>query len=121
MNEARPKTCKTIHVYYMFNVEEHQVHGRATTEYDCDWAGITGSWSYDFCENRYPDLKRDAERTALATVIARKAVTELRKKFPKDKSGSTDVSITYSEQFNYGHIKIHYKATNNFYEELKSW
>lgn len=82
MNEPRPKTKKTINVYYMFSVESREVHGRATSEYDSELAGITDSWSYDFCKNRYPDLESDAERTALATVIAKKAVYELRKRFP---------------------------------------
>ena len=121
INESRSKTLKTIDVYYTFSVDTYQVHGHTTSQYDADDVGITQSWSYDFCQHRYPNLESNAERIALAKVIAHNAVIQLRKKFPLDKSGSNDVSIYYSEQFNYGHIKIHYSATNLFYEELKSW
>ena len=120
-NEPRPKTLKTVDVYYTFTVDTYQVHGHTTSQYDSDCVGITSSWSYNFCQHRYPDLESNPERIALATVIAKNAVWELRKKFPSDKSGSRDVSIYYTEQFSYGHIKIRYTATNLFYEELKSW
>ena len=86
---------------------------------ECDFR----MWYYDFDEHRYPRLERSAERTALGSVIANRAIAMLKNRFPKDVSGSEDISFSCSKFLGYNDTKItiYYKASNACYEELKSW
>lgn len=118
-NACRGKTDEYVTVNYTITVSSHDIHA--------------GDWHFSFFENRYPNLNSDADRTALAMAIAKKAIPKLRRIFAKDLCGSTDVKITYSKNYHKGinysftdtkgdtSITFYYKASNLYYEELKSW